>query len=34
MATKDAVLILSPDRSQDVRQVVQALKEGQHEHLL
>ncbi len=34
VATKDAVLILSPDRSQDVRQVVQALKEGQHEHLL
>jgi mannose-1-phosphate guanylyltransferase len=34
VATKDAVLILSPDRSQDVRQVVQALKEGQHDHLL
>jgi mannose-1-phosphate guanylyltransferase len=28
------VLILSPDRAQDVRQVVQALKEGRHEHLL
>lgn len=34
VATKDAVLILSPDRSQDVREVVKALKEGQHEHLL
>lgn len=34
VATRDAVLILSPDRSQDVRQVVQALKEGRHDHLL
>lgn len=34
IATHDAVLILSPERSQDVRQVVQALKEGQHDHLL
>ncbi len=35
VATHDAVLILSPDRSQDVRKVVQALKEGgSHEHLL
>ena len=34
VATQDAVLILSPDRAQDVRQVVQALKEGRHEHLL
>ncbi|PSR20343.1 MAG: mannose-1-phosphate guanylyltransferase [Sulfobacillus acidophilus] len=35
VATHDAVLILSPDRSQDVRKVVQALKAGgSHEHLL
>lgn len=34
VATQDAVLILSPDRAQDVRQVVQALKAGQHNHLL
>ncbi|PSR30945.1 MAG: mannose-1-phosphate guanylyltransferase [Sulfobacillus benefaciens] len=34
VATKDAVLILSPERSQDVRKVVQALKEAQHDHLL
>jgi mannose-1-phosphate guanylyltransferase len=34
VATKDAVLILPPERAQDVRQVVQALKEGQHDHLL
>lgn len=34
VATRDAVLILSPERSQDVRQVVQALKEGRHDHLL
>lgn len=35
VATHDAVLILSPDRSQDVRMVVQALKEGgHHDHLL
>ncbi len=34
VATHDAVLILSPGRAQDVRQVVQALKEGRHEHLL
>lgn len=34
VATKDAVLILHPDRAQDVRQVVQALKAGQHDHLL
>ncbi len=34
VATKDAVLILSPERSQDVRKVVQALKEAQHNHLL
>ncbi len=34
VATRDAVLILPPERAQDVRQVVQALKEGRHEHLL
>ncbi|MCY0879590.1 MAG: mannose-1-phosphate guanylyltransferase [Firmicutes bacterium] len=35
VATQDAVLILSPDKSQDVRKVVQALKEGgNHDHLL
>ncbi|MCL6562077.1 MAG: NTP transferase domain-containing protein [Firmicutes bacterium] len=34
VATRDAVLILSPDRAQEVRKVVQALKEAQHEHLL
>lgn len=35
VATHDAVLILGPDRSQDVRKVVQALKEaGTHDHLL
>ncbi|MBX5467052.1 MAG: NTP transferase domain-containing protein [Firmicutes bacterium] len=34
VATRDAVLILSPDRAQEVRKVVQALKEGQHDHLL
>ena len=35
VATHDAVLILSPDKSQDVRKVVQALKQGgNHEHLL
>ncbi len=35
VATQDAVLILSPDKSQDVRKVVQALKEaGNYEHLL
>ncbi len=35
VATPDAVLILSPDRSQDVRKVVQALKDGgEHGHLL
>lgn len=34
VATQDAVLILPPERAQDVRQVVQALKEGRHEHLL
>lgn len=34
VATRDAVLILSPDRSQDVRQVVEALKQGRHDHLL
>jgi mannose-1-phosphate guanylyltransferase len=35
VATRDAVLILSPERSQDVRKVVQALKEeGKHDHLL
>lgn len=35
VATHDAVLILSPDKSQDVRKVVQALKDaGKHEHLL
>lgn len=34
VATRDAVLILSPERSQDVRKVVQALKEAQHDHLL
>ncbi|AEJ38428.1 mannose-1-phosphate guanylyltransferase [Sulfobacillus acidophilus TPY] len=35
IATHDAVLILSPDRSQDVRKVVQALKEeGNHDHIL
>lgn len=33
VATHDAVLILSPEKSQDVRKVVQALKQG-HEHLL
>lgn len=34
VATQDAVLILPPERAQDVRQVVQALKAGRHEHLL
>ncbi len=35
VATQDAVLILSPDKSQDVRKVVEALKQGgNHEHLL
>lgn len=34
VATPDAVLILSPERAQDVRQVVEALKAGRHEHLL
>lgn len=35
VATHDAVLILSPDKSQDVRKVVEALKEdGHHDHLL
>jgi mannose-1-phosphate guanylyltransferase len=35
VATQDAVLILSPDKSQDVRKVVEALKRGgNHEHLL
>ncbi|MDA8207188.1 MAG: mannose-1-phosphate guanylyltransferase [Thermaerobacter sp.] len=35
VATHDAVLILSPDKSQDVRKVVEALKQGgSHEHLL
>ncbi len=35
VATHDAILILGPDRSQDVRKVVQALKDnGNHDHLL
>lgn len=35
VATQDAVLILSPDRSQDVRKVVEALKQGgSYDHLL
>ncbi|NMP21486.1 mannose-1-phosphate guanylyltransferase [Sulfobacillus harzensis] len=35
VATHDAVLILGPDRSQDVRKVVQALRDnGNHDHLL